>query len=190
MTRRISLTIALCFLMISGLFAVEPEQLPERFQGRVVSMGPAAGSSAYLTFHIDQVTPDETVQQLAVALVQGGQKALLKAISDLEPVGWIKVGNNLRYQLRVIRIFETPEGRVIRGMTDRPIQFGEIVRNNRRSLDYQFGIVELQLDKENKGSGMMTPTAKLSISPEGRLEVETLGIQPLKIMGMKAVKAK
>jgi len=182
------------FTILCGVFLLttlaSAAELPERFQGRIASMGPAAGATAYITFNIDELTTTEEVQRLAAALVEGGQDALLKAISDLKPVGWVKIGNGLRYHLRVIRSYDTPEGRVIRGLTDRPIQFGEIVRNSRRSLKYSLGIIELKLDKEGKGSGVLTPTAKMSINGEGRLEVEIFGIQPLRLMGMKAVKAK
>ncbi len=175
-------------------FSAEDSQadqpVPQRFKGRIASLsGPAAGATAYLTFHVDRFATDTQMDALGRALGEHGEEALLKAVSSIEPEGWIRVGQGLRYHLRVIRTMETPEGRMLIGITDRPIQFGEIARST-RSLKYTFGWVQILFDKDGKGTGSMIPTARVNFNDEGRLVVESLGIQPYKILKVLPEKIK
>jgi len=175
-------------------FAAEDSQanqpVPQRYRGRIASLsGPTAGGTAFLVFHIDRFATDTEVQGLAQVLGEQGEEALLKAVSDIEPGGWVKIGNGLRYHLRVIRSMETPEGRMLIGITDRPIQFGEIARST-RSRQYTFGWVQILFDADGKGEGNLIPTAKINFNDEGRLVVESFGIQPFRILKVTAEKIK
>ncbi len=166
------------------------EPVPQRYRGRLASLsGPTAGGTAYVVFHVDRFATDEETAHLAKILSEQGEEALLKAISDIDPGGWIKIGNGLRYHLRIIRSMETPEGRMLVGISDRPIQFGEIARST-RSLQYTFGWVQIVFDENGKGEGVVIPTAKISFNDQGRLEVESLGIQPWKILKITEEKLK
>jgi hypothetical protein len=175
-------------------FAAEDSQadqpVPQRYRGRIAALsGPAAGATAFLVFHVDRFATDAEVQVLAQALGEGGEEALLKVVSGTEPGGWLKVGDGLRYHLRVIRAMDTPEGRMLIGITDRPIQFGEIARN-RRSAQYTFGWVQILFDSDGKGEGAMIPTAKIDFNEEGVLEVESFYTQPYKILKVLPEKLK
>ena len=166
------------------------EPVPQRYRGRVASLsGPTAGGTAFLVFHVDRFATDTEVQALAQVLGNEGEEALLKAVSAIEPTGWVKIGNGLRYHLRVIRSMETPEGRMLIGITDRPIQFGEIARST-RSRQYTFGWVQILFDADGKGEGNLIPTAKINFNDEGRLVVESFGIQPYRILKVTAEKIK
>jgi hypothetical protein len=100
-------------------------------------------------------------------------------------MGWVRIGDNTRYHLRVIRSVETPEGRIIRGFTDRPIQFLEIIRPL-RSRSYSFGIIELQLDERGEGSGGIIAAAKIGFA-DNTIEVESFGNQPYRVLSVKPV---
>ena len=171
---------------VAPAFGAEDSQadqpVPQRFRGRVAAMsGPASGATAFLVFHVDRFATDAEVQVLAQTLGEGGEEALLKAISDTEPGGWFRIGDGLRYHLRVIRAMETPQGRMLIGITDRPIQFGEITRS-RRSAQYTFGWIQILFDEDGKGEGNMIPTAKINFDDQGRLVVESFGLQPYRIL--------
>jgi hypothetical protein len=166
------------------------EPVPQRYRGRIASLsGPTAGGTAFLVFHVDRFATDTEVQALAQVLGNEGEEALLKAVADIEPGGWVKIGNGLRYHLRVIRSMETPEGRMLIGITDRPIQFGEIARST-RSRQYTFGWIQILFDADGKGEGNLIPTAKINFNDEGRLVVESFGIQPFRILKVTAEKIK
>ena len=142
-----------------------------------------------MVFHVDRFATDAEVQILGQTLSEHGEEALLKAVSDTEVAGWIKVGNGLRYNLRVIRTMQTPEGRVMIGITDRPIQYGEVARST-RSRQYTFGWVQIQFDEDGKGEGGLIPTAKVDFDDQGRLVVESFGLQPYRILKVLPEKLK
>ena len=183
-------------ILIGGtpVFAAEDSQadqpVPQRYRGRMAAMsGPSAGATAFLIFHVDRFATDAEVQVLGQTLGEQGEEALLNAVSATEVAGWLRVGDGLRYHLRVIRTMQTPEGRMLIGITDRPIQFGEIARS-RRSAQYTFGWVQILFDEEGKGEGNMIPTAKINFNEEGRLVVESFGLQPYKILKVLPEKIK
>lgn len=195
MKRILILAVALTLLTAgSPVFAGEDSQasqpVPQRFEGRMAALsGPAAGGTAYMTFHVDRFATDPEVQNLAQILAEQGEESLLKAITAMDPGGWIKIGNGLRYNFRVVRSMQTPDGRMLVGITDRPIQFGEVVRGT-RSRQYTFGWVQIQFDENDKGEGGLIPTAKIDFNEEGHLVVESFGLQPYKILAVKPTKVK
>ncbi len=183
-------------ILIGGtpIFAADDSQadqpVPQRYRGRMAAMsGPSSGATAFLDFHVDRFATDAEVQVLAQTLGEKGEEALLKAVSATEVAGWLRVGNGLRYHLRVIRTMQTPEGRMLIGITDRPIQFGEIARS-RRSAQYTFGWVQILFDEDGKGEGNMIPTAKINFNEDGVLEVESFYTQPYKILKVLPEKIK
>ena len=195
MKRTLILMITLALMAaVIPVFAAEDSQtnqpVPQRFQGRMAALsGPAAGATAYMTFHVDRFATDAETQVLAQTLGEQGEEALLKAVSATEVAGWVKIGNGLRYNLRVIRTMQTPEGRVMIGITDRPIQFGELARNT-RSRQYTFGWIQIQFDKDGKGDGSLIPTAKINFDEQGRMVVESFGLQPYRILKVEPEKIK
>lgn len=167
-------------------FAAEDSQadelVPQRYRGRMAALtGPAAGATAFMVFHVDRFATDAEVQVLGQTLGELGEEALLKAVADTEVAGWVKVGNGLRYNLRVIRTMQTPEGRAIIGITDRPIQFGEVARST-RSRKYTFGWIQILFDEDGKGEGGLIPSAKIDFDDQGQLVVESFGLQPYRIL--------
>jgi len=190
----VALIVTLVLMAAMPAFALEDSQadqpVPQRYRGRMAAMsGPAAGATAFLVFHVDRFATDAEVQVLGQTLSERGEEALLKAVSDTDVAGWIKVGNGLRYNLRVIRTMLTPEGRVMIGITDRPIQYGEVARST-RSRQFTFGWVQILFDKEGKGEGGLIPTAKIDFDDQGRLVVESFGLMPYRILKVLPEKLK
>ena len=69
-------------------------------------------------------------------------------------------------------------GRRIVVATDRPIGFREAA-NQARTMDYPFTIVEIRLDKNDKGSGKILAGTRLLIE-KGALVLENYGQQPIR----------
>jgi hypothetical protein len=190
--KRIAFTCAL----ITGFAAATAAPLraqtaPERFRGNVVDTKGALPlrTAEFFTLHVDEYSTDQELLKLVALLKEKGQDAVQDALQDMEEKGWIQIGNSLGYHAAVIRTFTTEEGRVIRVFTDRPIMFFESMRGS-RSRDYPFGIIELKLDKEGKGQGMLIAAASADFSEEGALEIESFGTEPFRIMNVKAKKVK
>ena len=63
-------------------------------------------------------------------------------------------------------------------VTNRLISFGELYRGD-RSLDYQFGIVVLNVDKTGKGTGTLAPVCKIKFNKKNELEIEKFRAEAL-----------
>lgn len=170
-------TVALAVVALSALSAAA-QDAPERWRGRVAALsGPVAGQSAYLTLQADQWTSDATVERLATTLIEQGQEALLKELAALPVAGWIVIGDGLRYNMRTMRTYGLPDGsRIVRSLTDRPIEFGEIALST-RSRKYAFGLVELYLKADGTGEGRVIPAAQIEFEND-QVEVTSFGTQP------------
>jgi len=182
--RRLPVTRAIAVLAVFVLstLPVAAQDAPERWRGRIAALsGPAGGQSDYLTLQADEWTSDATVHQLATTLTDKGEQATLKELAALPSAGWISIGSGLRYEMRVMRTFALPDGtRLVRSLTDRPIQFGEIMRPT-ISRDYGFGLVELYLKADGTGEGRVIPAAKIDIE-NGQVEVTAFGTQPFVVV--------
>ncbi len=179
-----TLVIIGCIGLLAALPAVA--QGPEEFTGRIIDVaGSVPGpSTSHVRLHIEEYTPPEELQKLATVLVEEGPEALEKMLYDLDR-GWIRVGDRLGYPIAAARSIDTGNGdRVIRVLTDRPIQFFEL-RAGLRSRDYPFGILEIALDAEGKGEGQLIAAAKIEITKEGTIEIESLGVKPFKLTSVQ-----
>ncbi len=177
--------VLVCLVVVFGTVFAGAGEPPERFRGWIASIGGPSVSTdrTWVRLHADTYTDDETVMRLATVLAEKGEDALIKAMRELPPAGWIAIGSNTRLEIRVIRSVGTGDARIIRFLTDRPIQFAEMW-NATRSRDYKFGFVELALDEDGEGEGTIIPTAQIAIE-DGRVEITSLGLQPFRILQVR-----
>jgi hypothetical protein len=159
----------------------------EQFSANLVDpnghFGRRGASTAPILIHIDRYSSDTEVQQLSGVLAQKGPEALREALWNQE-VGYIRVGGGLGYPIAAARSKDTPDGRVVRIMIDRPIASREVL-NDTFSVDYPFSYIEIKLDANGKGDGQFFAAAKVSLK-EGTLKVESFSPQPLRLLGVQA----
>lgn len=146
--------------------------------------GHRGGSTAPVIIHLDHYSSDADVQRLSGILAGKGPDALRDALWSQE-VGYIRVGGGLGYPIAAARSRETPNGRVIRMMIDRPISQREVL-NSTFSSDYPFSYIEINLDRSGKGEGQFFAAAKVSLKKDGTLTVESFSPQPLRLLGVQA----
>jgi hypothetical protein len=192
MRKTVALAIVAGFLLAGPVQAQDKKEekpKPYRFTAFAINMnsGPKAG---VVDIVLERLTTDEEREGLIAAFVEGGQNALLKALQKVRPrVGYIRTPNSLGYDLQYAYRFVNSDGtsRVVIG-TDRPINFWE-ARNQPRTIDYPFTIIEMRLDAKGQGEGRMAAGTKISKSKDGKtIELENYGISPVALNEIKLQK--
>ena len=163
------MVVALTALVI-GLVASQPAtgqipQVPLRMRAFAVNMtNIATGANNILEITIDRWSTTAERQQLITTMVEKGQDALLSRLQKV-PVkgrvripGWMgpdpnnyRLGWDLRYTWHE-PLSDGGERFVI--ATDRYMSMWE-VRNQPRTVDYPFTLMEIRFPKEGKGEGRM-----------------------------------
>ena len=154
--------------------------------------GPAmvgAGARMNVDLWVDSYTSDADAKSMAGALMQGGPDALLKILEKAKTIGKIRLtGRAGFYDFKLIRSHQTENGRRIYAVGDRPIGFLEVYAGN-RSLDYPFGILQLELKKNSKGreegTGALLYSARIKVLEGNSIDVESYGIGPIQLMGVR-----
>ncbi|MCB1008081.1 MAG: hypothetical protein KDB94_04205 [Acidobacteria bacterium] len=155
----------------------------EVIQANVINLnsGPRTGM---LTIYLDNYTSDDDAKRYLEAFNEGGQDALVALWQKERPVaGRIRFATTLGYDLRLVRSIQNEKGRLLRLVTDRPIQAYEL-RTGARSEDYPIGWIEIQLDAEGKGEGQLIAAAELTMK-DGNFVVKSFGAQPVRITNAK-----
>jgi len=196
-----SLGVARIVLAVSALAAgvgvlaadMSAQGQKEQFTGFAINMN-SGPSTATVDFTIERWSTDAERDQLLGILqeekdVYRANKQLLTALQKLPKVGYIRTPNTLAWDLRYARQSPLEDGgrRIVLG-TDRPIGFRE-ARNSGRSMDYPFTIVEVQLDKNDRGVGKILAGTKIYIDKKtNNLVLENYGQQPVRFNEIKRLK--
>jgi hypothetical protein len=160
--------------------AAEP-QGPQQFAGALANT--MNGGTIPIVVHIDSYSPAGDVRALALLLKDKGQDAVEAALFRMKGRGWIRIGSSLGYEVPIIRSLPTPIGRRIVVIADRPIQFWEQWRGT-RSLQYPFGMVVLDIDRTGHGEGRLIAAMRAKFDSEGKVELESFGTEPFRIIGV------
>lgn len=151
----------------------------QEFTANAVNMsnvGSPGASQVEIT--VNAYTTDAARDRLTAIFRKDGDAALLKALQKERPVGSIRAPGSLAYDLRYARELPGEEGgRRLILATDRPIGFAE-ARNNPRTLDYPFTLIELRIDAEGRGEGRLSIATKLTLN-DNVLVIENYADQPV-----------
>jgi hypothetical protein len=170
---------------VAGVLFTAPiasgQNATERFTGFAINTN-SRPTTAMIDFSIERWSSDEEREQLLSIIKEHKDPTaqLLKALERLPKVGYIRGAQTLGWDLRYARQSELEDGgRRIVLATDRPIGFWE-ARNSGRSMDYPFTIVEIQLDKNDRGVGKILAGTKIFIDKKNNLVLENYGQQPIR----------
>ena len=188
---------AVCALGFSAAMPAQEQAKPKREKFGALAYlpsgaGPAmvgAGARVNVDLHVNSYTSDEEAKSMAGLLVNAGPDALLKALEKAKSKGRITLTGRVGfYDLKLIRSHRTETGRRIYAVGDRPVGFLEAYVQN-RSMDYPFGILQIDLKtKENgkeEGEGALIYAAKIKVLEGNSIDVESYGIQPIRLMGVR-----
>ncbi|MFN8091077.1 MAG: hypothetical protein U0599_02395 [Vicinamibacteria bacterium] len=134
--------------------------------------------SVPVTFRIESWTSPQEAARLDSVLQEGGPAALLREFrKGRARAGYILTSAPMgepSWRVAMATVRDTPRGRLVRLVTDRPIGFAES-RTGARSLEYPFSVFEFTVDGEGRGQGIAIPAARLAAGEgEGALAFETL----------------
>jgi hypothetical protein len=169
-------------------------EVREDFTAFAINMN-SGPKTATVDIRIERWSTDAEREQLLGILQEEkdryrANQALLKALQKMPKAGFIRTPNTLAWDLRYARQnpMEDGSGRQIVVATDRPIGFWE-ARNQPRSMDYPFTILEMRLNKENKGEGKMLAGTQIYIDKKTKnLVLENYGQQPVRLNEIRPLK--
>jgi hypothetical protein len=170
--------------------------LPLRLSAWAVNMSNIApGRNAVMDINITRWTMPKEREALITTVLEKGPSALLRELQKMPShgrmriPGWqgpdphnVRLGWDLHYAWQVPQ----PEGghRIVIA-TDRYIGFWE-ARNQPRSIDYPFTLLELRIRKDGEGEGKMAAAAKISFDKKkNQIELENYASEPVRLNQVK-----
>jgi len=158
----------------------------ETFNCFAVALG--TGKANVIDITINRWSTDEERETLLTTLQEFGQDKLLAALEKIRPpVGYMRTPTSIGYDLYYARNHPQADGgrRVVLA-TNRRVSFREVT-NDTRSMQYQFTLIELHLDKNGKGEGKLVPAAKVSWDTKAKkIEIENYNALPVDLVNVTA----
>jgi hypothetical protein len=151
----------------------------------------ATGANSTVDIAIERWSTEDERQKLITTFKEKGASKLLDTLQDLKRVGYIRLPTSIGYDLHFARQVALDEGgQKILIATDRKIGFAE-ARNQPRTIDYPFTLIEIHLSREGKGEGKMSLATKISYNKkENVLELENYSTEPVRLQNVKLEKRK
>jgi signal peptidase II len=178
-------------LLASTAFLAGAEKTAPIEQLTAFAANMQSGQAGVIEIAIERWSTEAERDMLLEALQEGGEDALLKALEKIRPpVGYMRTPNSIGWDLYFARQIRQPDGgRKIILATNRRVNIRE-AGNNTRSMQYQFTLIEIHLDKNGKGEGKMVPAAKVSWdAKQKRIEVENYSALPVDLVNVKSTKS-
>lgn len=176
------------FATLSG--KAQTDQAPLKLTAFAINMSNVAtGANSQVDINITRWSTEAERQKLITTFVEKGPNKLLDALQDQKPVGYFKLPNRLGYNLRFARQVPLEDGgRRIMIVTDRPISEFE-AREQSRTMDYPFTLIEVHLKKDNTGEGKISVATKITLNKkENTVELENYQSEPVRLNNIHVVK--
>jgi len=160
---------------------------PEKFTAFAVdtSTMTTQARTSMVDVTINRWSTDEERDRLLSVFRNKGQDALLTELQKLPKVGYINTPGSLSYDLHFARQRSEAEGgRMIFLMTDRYVSAWE-ARNQPRTIDYPFTLLQLHVDKDGNGEGKASVYTKITEAKDGTIELENFANQPVMLNQVK-----
>jgi hypothetical protein len=101
-------------------------------------------------------------------------------------VGFVRLPTSLGWDLRYAQAEPLEDGgqRIVI-LTDRPIETVE-ARNQPRTIDYPFTLIQIQLDRSGRGDGRMSVATKITFDPQSSTVVlENYSTEPVRLQNVQ-----
>jgi hypothetical protein len=185
-------TLAVAIALLAGPIATTPDvsaqNAKESFTGFAINMN-SGPRTAVVDFTIERWSTETERESLLEIITSERDPTdkLLRALQRMPKVGYIRTPDRLAWDLRYSHQSQLPDGgRRIVLATDRPIGFAE-ARNQPRTIDYPFTIVEVRLDKDDKGEGKILAGTKIYVENK-QIVLENYAQQPVRFNEIRRLK--
>ena len=186
-TRLGRLAVISTLLLIGSWAAAQTHGEREEFTAVAIVNNNLGSGAGTVQIQINRWSTDAERTTLVNTLLQKGPNALLEELRDARAVGTIRTPDSLGYDLRYAHQVPTEEGgRRIVIATDRPIGFWE-ARNQPRSIDYPFTVIQMQIGRDGKGQGTMSYATKIR-AHDNTIELENIATSPVMLTEIQARK--
>ncbi len=156
----------------------------EEFQARLLGQSGHYSSQAdKFMFVIDEYSNPREVLDLAAVLSSSGYEPFMKAFRALNK-GYIRpaAGRGVKISIHVAHSLPTKKGRKIFLFTQRQSWDAEV--QQRTDPRFTFMAVELDVNKKGNGDGKIYEQARVRITEQGIMELESYNSAPLPLWGV------
>ena len=175
-------------LTLTGAGGAHQER--ETFRATAQAIGTGVNGQTTVGISISRWSSDDERNALATVLADQGSNALADALAKQEETGFIRFPQvPSRYpsvRLRYARAFPNGDGRTIILATDRPIGWAEAVARPQRTINSQITLIQLNIDADGNGEGVMALGAELVIDEAtNTLSVKSVSSQPIRLVNVR-----
>lgn len=177
-------------ITVAALCAVTPvvaqpgrqQGAPETFSANAQVKGSGGAAAATIQIVIQRYTPDADRTAVEGALKGGGYPSFLTALRRAPDVGYVEHGAN-KFAIRYARQTETPKGRTIVVVTEKPVVFvGGGAVDAKPRAGYEVAVLRIEVDQVGLGSGLMAGAARVKPAPEGGVQIDDYAEEPIKLV--------
>lgn len=178
--------LGISLVLLAGAVALSAQTMgqPEEFSAVAIVNNNLGSGAGRVIMRVERWSTEAERASLTAAL-QKGSDTLLDALREQRSVGTIRTPDSLGYDLRYA--YQEPGedgGRRIVIATDRPIGFWE-ARNQPRSIDYPFTVIQMEIDKNGEGKGTLSVATK--VMPRGNVIIlENFATSPVMLTKIDA----
>jgi len=184
----LGISLALATTVLSGS-ATTAQTMGEReeFNATAIVNNEFGAGAGRVIMRVNRWSTEAERGLLTRTLLKDGAASLLDVLKDQKSVGTIRTPDTLAYDLRYAHQEPGEDGgRRIVLATDRPIGFWE-ARNQPRTMDYPFTVVQMQIDKNGEGKGTLSYATKI-IARGNTIELENFATSPVMLTQIEAKK--
>jgi hypothetical protein len=172
----------LTVLLLAGTFGYAQGEI---FQAQAMGQGTQMGQTFSITMNIDAYSTEEDREVLFEAFEADGNRGVVNALDKMRAKGYLRITGTVGYDIAFVREIPTEDGRKIRVVTERPVQFGEAWYQG-RSLDYRLTVLELDLHEDDKkNGGVLMPLVEFKVDKSTRELVLNLFQNPWKLVNVQ-----
>lgn len=164
--------LALGLMMISSVPSYSRDKY-ETIDATAWGTSTQTGRNIGITLIIYEWSTPADRELLVDAFQKGQNQGLVNTLEKMKAVGRVSITGTLGYDVSYIRLIQTPTGRKIRFVTNRPIRFGEAYWDTQSQyFNLTVGEIDFNDQDKSKSAGVLYPATQLSINNDGELQLD------------------
>ncbi len=171
---RLAMRLAIMIAIIASFTALCAAQDQGAYiSATALGQGTQMGQNFLIQISIREFSSTDDANTLMDVFKSKGMKALSNALSRMKSIGNISMPSTTGYEIVYARMFDTPNGKMIRIVTNRRITPGEVISDS-WTQDYSLTAIEFDLNNDGKNTGTLIPATMFKIDESGKIQVEAM----------------